>query len=275
MGLAIPFHGDMRIVSNLGIVGSTSFGSAVATNGTTLLDGSIVELISAANNVQDSWAIELIIWNGGLSATASEQCMDVLVGGATDDVLIPALICGHSTAAVPRHYFFPLHIPAGKRIACLLAGVRTTVTSRVGCLLYGGSPPPFEVGSRVITYGTQINNARGQQITPTASGGAHSVAEMTASTGEDLIAAIPGWQPHGGTVLERTYSMGIGLGASVEERLGTWWFQTSTTEQGFGPWPLLPVWRHIPAGTRLTFLASNSGTNDASLGDGLIYGVAA
>jgi len=269
-----PQKGRMKVISNVGIVGTGSFGTGVPSNATTLLDGAVTELISAASNTQDSWGISLYITATGVSAAAAEACMDILIGGATDDVLIPALICGYGVPGKAWwNYFFPLHIPQGKRIAATLASVRTSITCRVICHLYGGSPPPFRIGRKVTTYGTQVNNARGQAVVPTASGGAASVTQMTASTTEDHFAVMPGFQPETDTTIQALYpNIGIGVGASPEDRIGTWMYTSTAAEEFGGPTPNMPAFVDIPAGSRLTMLASNSGTNDAAYG-GLIYAI--
>lgn len=273
MLLTPRFGSDVSVISNSGIVGTTSMGTGVPGSGTTLLYGTVTELISAANNVRDSWGIEVFVWNTGASAVASEATMDLLIGGATDDVLAKALIVGGGPyAASFTQYFFPVHIPAGVRIAAQLASVRVSITARVLIYLYGGGgPPPFPVGDRVVTYGTQINNARGQAVTPTASGGAASVTQMTASTSQDHFFVCPGFQvATDTTTTARNINIGIGVGAATEERVGTWWYQTSGGEEISGSFPTLQAFRNIPSGSRLTLLASNSGTNDAAY-DGLIY----
>jgi hypothetical protein len=270
-----PGGHESDIITNGGIVGSATPWTGVASNATTLLDGAVTELISAANNNKDSWGIEIVVTGTGASATVSEACIDILVGGATDDVLIPALICGYAVlGASQQRYFFPLHIPAGQRVAAQLASVRTSITARVGCWLYSGGVPPFRVGTRVTTYGTQINNARGQAVTPTASGGAASVTQMTASTSQDHFYFLPGFQPATDTTITPAgyVNIGIGVGAATEERIGTWFYGKDTNENFTGPWPSLGAFDDIPAGSRLTLLASNSGTNDAAY-DGLIYAV--
>ncbi len=268
---------DIRVVTNAGIVGSATPWTALPGNATTLLDGAVTEVISASNNVRDSYGIEIAITGTGLSATAAEAAVDILVGGATDDVLIPALLCGYTAAAsgpgVTR-YFFPLHIPAGVRIAATLASVRAGITAQIGIWLYGGGTPPWRVGRKVTAYGTQINNARGQAVTPTASGGAASATQMTASSGADHFYFCPGFQPATDTTITPAgwVSVGIGVGASTEERIGTWWFGKDTAESMVSQVPSFGAWREVPSGTRLTLLASNSGANDAAY-DGLIYAV--
>lgn len=268
---------DFRVITNGGIVGSATPWTAVASNATTLLDGAVTELISAANNVRDSWGIEIAISATGASATAAEAALDLLVGGATDDVLAAALLCGYTSAAAGpgiTRYFFPVHIPAGVRLAATLASVRTSITARVGVWLYGGGVPPFRVGRKITTYGTQINNARGQAVTPTASGGAASVTQMTASSSNDHFYFAPGFQPATDTTITPAgwVNIGIGVGAATEERIGTWWFGKDTAESMNSMIPYFGAFREVPSGTRLTLLASNSGANDAAY-DGLIYAV--
>lgn len=274
--LWLPQTDSVKVISNTGIVGTATPGTGVPSNATTLLDGAVTELISAANNTQDSWGIQIIITATGLAATASEACMDILIGGDTDDVLIPALICGYAPVAQGcRSYFFPLHIPGGVRIAASLASVRTSITSRVLVYLYGGAPPPFRVGRKVTTLGTQTNNARGEVLTVAASGGAASVTQMIASTVEDYFAFLPGFQPAADTTITPAgyVNIGIGIGASTEERIGTWWFSKTTGEDIDGPMPDRPAFRNVPAGTRISILASNSGGNDTGGYDGLVYAV--
>lgn len=275
--LWLPQKGRTRTITNAGITGGAAPGTGLPSNATTLLDGAVTQIIDSATNNQDWWGIDIWISATGASAIAAEACVDILIGGATDDLLIPALICGYSLASgAGYHYFFPLHIPQGKRIAATLASVRTSITARIVITLYGGDPPLFRVGSRVDALGTQINNARGQAITPAASGGTASVTELIASTARDYFAFLPGFQAATDTALTPTgyVNVGIGVGASVEERIGTWNFSKTTGEDMGGPFPFMPCFKDVPAGTRVTMLASNSGANDAAY-DGLVYAVAA
>lgn len=266
-------QGQQTVISNVGIVGG-SLGTSVVSNATTLLDGAVTELIPAASNVQESWGIYICVFFTGAIGAAAQATMDILIGGATDDVLIESLIVGHASEGWQhRAYLFPVHVPSGVRLAATHANVRVDAPANVLCYLYGGEPPPFRIGRKVTTYGTKINNARGKAVVPTTSGGAASVTEMTASTSEDHFAFLPGFQPATDSTLGTgSFNIGIGIGASVEERIGTWSFTRFTDEGMNGPLPPFPAFRDVPAGTRLTMLASNPGTNDAAY-DGLIYAV--
>lgn len=275
--LWVPTAGDQRVITNAGIVGSATPGTQVPDGGSVNTYGTVTELISAANNVTDSWGIMIHVGASlNPSAIVAQMSVDILIGGATDDVLISSLLCGGGyTGGNGRTYFFPVHVPGGVRIAARLsAGAAQTTEPYVMVWLYSGSVPPFPVGRKVTTYGTKIDNSRGQAVTPTASGGAHSVTQITASMTEDAFYFLPGFQVSTDTTVSAIgmQSIGIGLGASTEERLGTWWFGKNAGEVQSGPVPPFGAFRDVPSGTRLTVLASNSGANDTAH-DALIYAV--
>lgn len=274
--LIAPGKGVTQVVDNMGIVGTATPGTGIPGHATVANNyGTLTEVISSGNNIFDSWGIEIYINNTGLSATASEASMDIYVGGATDDLLIQSLLCGYCPSTTGwSKWFFPIHIPSGLRIAAQLAAVRTGITAQCIIRLYGGSDPPFKVGRKVTTYGTKANNSRGLAVVPTASGGAASVTQMTASSSEDHFCFHVGFQPATDVSLTPTgyVNIGVGVGAATEQRIGTWFFSKETAEITGGPIPTLPAFVDVPSGTRLTMLASNSGTNDAAY-DGHIYAV--
>lgn len=276
--LWVPQKGIIRTVSNRAIVGAALPGTAVPSNSTTLLDGAVTEVIPAASNNQESWGLQVEVWGETTtSGAAVEGKLDVLIGGATDDILIDTLLIGGAqigtTNAGVHSWFFPVHVPGGVRLAAVHASVRTSVNARVIYTLYGGSPPPWRVGRKVTTHGALINNCRGVAVTPATSGATASVTQIVASTTEDHFAVLPGFQMSvDSTGGARNLSVGIGVGAATEQRIGTWDFFTTSTEEQSGPNPGFPAFVDIPSGTRLTMLVSNSGTNNTNY-DGLIYAV--
>lgn len=272
--LLVPDMGDELVVTNLGTTGSGLVGTAVP-DGASNTYGTVTELISAANNVQDSWAIGVLaLGQTSPSAVADEMAVDILIGGATDDVLISSLIIGGTFYGGGRAFFFPVHVPGGVRIAARLAAV-TAQSPEVGIavFLYGGpAPAGTRSGRKVTTYGTKINDARGLAVNVAASGGAASVTEMTASTSEDHFYFLPGFQVStDSTIANATaVNVGIGVGAATEERIGTWIFTKNASEIQAGPFPSRGAFRHVPSGSRLTLLCSNGAANDAAH-DGHIY----
>ena len=271
-----PSGGDVKVITNAGIVGTSAPGTSIPEGGSVNTFGTVTEVISAANNVRDSWGITIIPnINTNPSAVVDEGCLDILIGGATDDVLISGLLVGGCYSTASRAFFFPVHVPAGVRIAARFSSGRAHATDMsVIVNLYGGSVPPFRVGRKVTTYGTKINDSRGQAVTPSQSGAAASVTQMTASSSEDHFYFLPSFQVSTDTTISTaTFNcVGIGAGASTEDRIGTWWFSKDASERQAGPLPSLGAWASVPAGTRLTLLASNGGTNDTAH-DGLIHAV--
>lgn len=275
--LLVPQVSRQRIITNNNIIGTVTPGTACPSSATTLLDGAVTELISAAANTQTSWAISIFVTNTGAAATAAEAALDILIGGATDDVLISALLCGYASAAGAGtiQYFFPIWIPEGVRIAGRFASVRTSISAQVVVMLHGGSPPFTKVGRKVTTLGVQANNARGQLLTVAANGAAASATQISASTPEDYFCVQPGFQPETDSTItpDKIVNIGVGVGAATEERMPmSWLWQTGGNESLVGPWPHWPMFQDVPAGSRLTILGSTSGAVDAAYG-GLIYAV--
>lgn len=270
--------GRLKVITNHGTVGTTTPGTAVTTGGSASTKGTVAELISAANNTQDSWGITVVASNYGVSAGASEGALDILIGGATDDILIPDLLMGNcggpgGVGTMGRMWFFPLFIPNGVRIAAQAAGIRTSTAMAVTVFLHGGSPAPFRTGRKVTTYGMgTVPN--GTAVTPGASGGAQSTTQITASTSEDHFAFLPDIQfPTDTTIQQAELLVGIGVGASTEDIIGQWMYGKSASEEMNGPYPCMPAFCDVPSGTRLTIKASNSGVNDANNYNAVIHAV--
>jgi hypothetical protein len=277
--LWVPHQGDEDVISNTQIVAPSSglMGTAVPDGASVNTYGTVTELISAANNTRDSWAIEIgFMATTTPSALAGEGALDILIGGATDDVLINSLLVGGTYNGGSRSYFFPLHIPAGLRIAARFSsGYAHTTEPGVVVTLYSGSAPGgMKSGRKVTTYGTKASNSRGQAITPGASGAAGSWTQLTAATTEDHFYFMPGFQVEVDTTIGNPglENVGIGLGAATEERIGTWWFSKNSVEGQSGPNPARGTARWVPSGTRLTMAASVSTVADTNHG-GLIYAV--
>lgn len=276
MGLWSPGTGGAidRITNQTG-TGATTIGTAVTSGGSANTYGTVTEIISAANNDRDSWGIEIILTGAGGSATPSAAVCDILVGGATDDVLISSLICGYTYLAGHTRYLFPLHIPAGVRIAAQTSSERTSAPIRVVLNLFGGGVPPWRVGSQVATLGTKVNNSQGVTIAPAASGAAATETQIVASTAEDYFCFQHGFQPHGDSTITPAGNImtQLGVGDATSDKVGAVkvWHKETTEEWG-DMGSTFPVFRPVPAGTRLSIWSSNSGANDGGY-DGLIYAV--
>lgn len=272
--LWLPHDGDTKIITNLPTVGSNTPGTAVTTGGATTTKGTVAECISAANNVRDSWGIYIQATGYAAAGVLRAGAMDILIGGATDDILIPNLLmgqCSDSSGNGVKSWYFPIHIPAGVRVAAQAAGSTISTAMRVGIRLFGGTNPPHRVGRKVVTYGMgTVPN--GTVITPGASGAQGAYTQLTASTSEDHFAFLPSFQINSDiNVLGRNLHVGIGLGAATEDLIGEWDFDSSANETMNGPYDWYPRFRDVPAASRLTMRASCSGTLDDY--DGVIHAV--
>lgn len=233
--------------------------ASVTTGASSSTKGTAAQII--ASTARDTHLLVVTVYGYALAATASQMAFDILTGAATEYVLIPNLLGGHAGV---KTWFFPIYIPAGTRIAAQAAGARTSTacTVRVQCINFPGGPP-FQVGSRVTTYGMGTVPA-GTAITPGASGAEGSYAQITASTSERHFAVVPSFQVTGDTTTNLRYiSLDVGVGSATEEIALEDWvcFTTANEEMGLVAWP---IWKEIPASTRLAMRASNSGTNDGA-----------
>ena len=235
--------------------------------------GAVTQLI--ASTAFDSYLMQVIVTGVANSATTSRLCCDILIGAATEEVLIADLLGGFAATLLgdnqsPMTWMFPLYIPAGTRLAARVAGDRLSNTVQVGVQLWGGNGyPPFPVGQRVVTYGITTVPG-GTNVTPGASGAEGAWTQITASTTEDLICVVPSAQPPTG---DTTLSTGllrwdVGVGAATEEviagsgREQSFLWRLSSIETAMGPLNNLPLFADIPSGSRLTMRASRHNALD-------------
>lgn len=276
--LWVPQKGVLRREHNLGSVGGSPLGTAVTTGASASTKGTPAQLI-ASTSFEAYWVRVMATTYGNTTATASEGSMDILIGAATEDILIPDLLmgyCGGDTATQcgPKVWDFPLYVPAGSRLSAQAAGARVSTAVRVQIFLYGGHGyPPFRVGSKVTTYGIgTVPN--GVTITPGASGAEGTFTQITASTSQEHFAFVPSFQVSTDTTTNnRVIAVDLGIGAATEEEIADQWiYRTDVNEAMEGPWNAMPCFQDVPSGTRLAMRASNNNTNDGPY-NGAIHAV--
>ncbi len=253
----------------IGAVGTASPGTSVTTGASSNTKGTAVELI--ASTARDSYWITVMAVGYGSNTVSSAGCLDILIGAATESVLIPNLLIGGAGGIAAQEkgiktWDFPLYIPSGSRIAAQAAGERTSTAFRVAVKLYGGGlgDPPWKYGTKVTTYGVSAAPS-GTAITAGASGAEGNWTQITASTTEPHIAVVPSLQVAAGdgSWLARPIFVDIGIGAATEQMIAeSYIWQTDNVETMCGPSPTFPTYWPIPASTRLTMRASGSGTVD-------------
>lgn len=271
--LWIPNKGSLLYEHNFGNVGATVLGTSVTTGAAASTKGTAVQLI--ASTAFDSYLMLITASAYGAAATAARGCLDILVGAATEEVLIANLLmgyCGTFFNALNAHkqWLFPVYVPAGTRIAAQVAGDRTSTAMRVGIQLWGGQGyPPFRVGTRVVTYGIGTVPA-GTAVTPGASAAEGAWTQVVNSTSEDHFCVIPSAQPSTGdtTLTASSFFMDIGIGAATEEviagngREQSYIFGLDGGELVSGPLNPIPCFADIPNASRLTARLSRSSAAD-------------
>ena len=285
--LWIPQKGIIRMQHNLGSLGTQTVGTSVTTGAAAATKGAAVELIAATNF--DAYWVTVIASNYGLAATTSQGCLDILIGAATEEVLIPNLLmgfCGGSAVLGEgfKQWSFPLFISAGSRLAARVAGDRVSTAMRVGIILRGGNGcPPFRVGTKVTTYGITTVPA-GTDVAAGYSGVEGAWVQIVAATSEDHFAFFPSFHPtDGDTTLTPTKTIfaDIAIGAAgVEKQLGgttdsqcSFIFRYGTGELCDGPLQQFPIFEDVPSGTRLSARISMSGATDTGEPDMAIHAV--
>jgi hypothetical protein len=277
--LWVPQKGIWRMETNVGTVGANPYGTSVTTGGAAATKGTVVQLI--ASTAFDAYWITVLATGYGLAATDSQGALDILIGAATEEVLIPNLLMGFcsptnsATGVGPKRWDFPLYIPAGSRIAAQAAGQRVSTAMRVSVFLYGGDAlPPFRVGRKVTTYGMGTVPF-GTTIVPGASAAEGAWTQITASTSEDHFCFVPSFQAGTDTTLTRLmFSYDIGIGAATEtEMVQGYLFTTTDNEMMRGPENPMPGFFDAPSGSRIVARVSNSGVNDAGNYNTVIHAV--
>lgn len=277
--LWVPKKGVLRVEHNLGAVGTLTPGTSCTTGAASSTKGTPAQIFAAT--AFDAYWVEIFATNYAVNAGASQGAMDILIGAATEEVLIPNLLMGYcglfavATSGGWKQWKFPLYIPAGSRIAVQAAGIRLSTAFFVQMMLYGGDGmPPFRVGSKVTTYGMGTV-PDGTTIVPGASAAEGSWTQMTAATTEDHFAFFPSFQISGDTsTLARGYALDIGVGAATEEMIGEGYtYHVDAGEVVNGPYGVtMPAFADVPSGSRLVMRVSGSGTLDTTY-NGVLHAV--
>jgi hypothetical protein len=272
--LWVPAKGPLLYEHNLGTVGAATIGTSVTTGASAATKGTPVQLI--ASTAFDAYMIQITASEYGSPATTARGCLDILVGAATEEVLIANLLMGFCGGiggvdpGMPKTWIFPLYIPAGTRIAVQAAGDRTATALRVGVQLWGGNGyPPFRVGQKVTTYGIGTVPA-GTAITPGASAAEGAWTQVVAATTSEHFCIVPSAQPPTGdtTLTTSGVAMDIGVGAATEEviagggREQSYFYTLTASETAGGPINPWPCFADIPSGQRLAARLSRSSAAD-------------
>lgn len=264
-------------ITDAGFDGSNTRGT-LALLGASDLDGSWTEIVSAAENVTDSVGFTLILGHYGAETDANVGLIDVAIGASGSEQVIIEDIVWHVTQQVDQNFskiYFPVHIPAGVRIA--VGGRNGSIYTPgvyVHCLLHAGNlHSPVGLG-RCTTYGADTSNSKGTSIPRTTVHTLGSWTEITSSTDHAMKVMIVGMQWNQELSLQNGRSaVDIGVGSSgneevVIERLILTQDSRESQMTRFYNFPV-----EIPAGTRVAARCQGS-VADADLDARIcIYGI--
>jgi hypothetical protein len=220
----------------------------------------------------DATLVTVIVSSNNVAAGDSSTLLDIAIGAAASEtVIIPNMCAGwvpaENEAPGPRHYIFPLYIPAGSRLSARTQSIRTTGGMFVTVQLYGGPsrPDTWWCGQTVTTYGANLANSAGTLFTPGATG-VEGTGVSLGTTSAPHKALVLGVQGHSTDVAwaARGYHFDVGADSSSTD-----WFEadrfyanTTTGEMMGGGHIWWPIYRPIPSGTELMVRGECSGTAD-------------
>jgi hypothetical protein len=154
-------------------------------------------VLTAATTLE-AWGIYLYLYGG--SATAS-HLIDIGIGAATEDILIPDLRLDVGNQSPSAQYYFPILVPEGSRLTARVASTVASSGVRICGTLVGPNesiPPPLSV---VTAYGVVSASSRGTTIpgNTTTANTEGTETEIVASTSEPM----------------RGFVMAVGAGADI------------------------------------------------------------
>jgi hypothetical protein len=262
--LWVPRKGKLLFETSTEAVGAVPGVAITNDAASATTKGTVVELIAAT--AFDAFWLTVTFLGGSTAVTDNRFCVDLLIGAATEEILLADLLAhGSANRGLGRRFDFPLHIPAGSRLAARTAGTIGR-NVQIQLFLYGGLlSPPFRVAQKVTTYGITVPD--GTAITPGASGAAGTWAQLTGSTTEDHFGCVPSFGIGNDTTINNRWlraELGIGAAAAEEAISDGFWYGFNSSEEQSGPLNSFPCLCDIPSGTRLSMRASNEGTNDSA-----------
>lgn len=232
-------------------LGTTSRGKVVTAHATVNTKGTVVELIAAT--AYESGGIYLTAHSN--TSAASILC-DILIGAATESVLIPNVLFCRTNQIHIMSAYFPIRVPKGSRISA------RTQSNVSGALLYvlaqmiptgPRMPPPF---NRVTAYGVSTTTSLGTAVD--AGGTADTkgaFTELVASTTNPIRGAVVAIGPDTDVTTAALcyFSLDVGVGAATEDVVipdMTIVRETASDQpkpSHFGPYPVI-----APAASRIT-----------------------
>lgn len=268
------FGGVKTIASGLNLLDTT--GTDLTASATPHTKGVYVELLSAANNTEESTTIEVVQLTRLQVYTLF--LVDVAIGDVgSEQVIIPnlAMYTNAQTAvwASSTSIKLPINIPSGVRISARCQSLTASAVVSVFIRRYISDFKQRASLSKVTDYGTNLTTSRGVEVT--AGGDAYgSWAEIVASTTEEIqtLGVSATRDPVSLRTGNIVYQIGVGSAGNEEVLVDGLAFSTNTSEIIMG----YLTGCHdvsVPAGSRLSIRSASLLTNIDFDFSYIIYGV--
>lgn len=253
-------YGGGGYVQVYGNTPATTSGTTLTANASADTKGSYVQL-TAATTHDANW----IVVNLGASANQASFLVDIAIGSATEQIILPDLLVWTRLGDSGQTYLFPIFIPAGSRLAARCqsstggGAIQITVNLVSGTMLGGGVGPSWadaygavaaSTGTNVDPGGTASTDSSWVEIA-SATTRPHNWLVFAAKFGDGTLAAAAKWL------------VDIGIGSATEQEIVSDIFVSAgiTTDMACGGWVQhFPIF--IPEGSRLTCRARCSVTTD-------------
>ncbi len=211
----------------------------------------------------DVYGFTLLIYGSGVTATQTDQLLDVAIGPNQEHVIIPTWPCGWKSSTLQSGVYaqyFKIKIPAGTLVSARIQALITLDTVQVLMIANAGaSDDPGEFFSGCDAYGINAAASQGTSHTPGNSGAESTTADIGSTTSKiygAIAFAVQGTLANT-SMTNMAYHWELVIGGVVRAE---WLHATFQNELVYGPWPGTAIDCHIPVGTQLRIQAEASGT---------------
>ena len=236
-----------------GLDTANSRGTTLTAAGSANTKGSWTQLIASTAGE----ASGIVVHIQGSGTNSADFLIDIGIGAATEEVLIPDIQWSNASAGTAGSVVFPVHVPAGSRISARIASTTASGTKRVSVTLLPVGPGVHPGFGACTAYGVVAASSAGTQVDPGGTANTKGAfTQLVASTASPIHAVVLGFGAGGdwSRAAQAHQLWDIAVGAATEQIVIpdvptlTNTGSTSMPEPFFsGPYPV-----SIPAGERIT-----------------------
>ena len=271
-----PQLADGQQSSTIGTAPTVSRGTTVTAAATAHVKGAYAVLSASTPHDADT----IVVMFDDLAAGVN-YLVDIAVGAATEQDIIPNLYVGGGTGSLVygSYYIFHLQIPEGSRVTARCQASTLSSLIRCSILLIKSGFVASSPADYVVAFGAATATTAGVSIDPGGTANTKGVySQIVASTSDDVREITIAMDNQLNTVRSsQSWLLDIAIGAATEQiilpdiALNCSTSPDIVVPQTFGPIPMC-----IPAGTRIAARAQSDGIDATDRLFGVIvYGAVA